>query len=84
MDNTGKEGSFKVFFLIMLLSLIIAFYWPKAPWISEPIHSVLDPTLGRLLGWNLTWGMVLIVTAVSLITTLFQKYTTDQETICCW
>ena len=81
MDNTGKEGSLKMIFLIMLLSLIIAFYWPRAPWISQPIHSILDPSLGRLLEWNTTGGMLIIVIMISFITTLVQKYTTDQATI---
>lgn len=81
MDNSGKEGSLKMIFLIMLLSLIIAFYWPRAPWVSQPIHSVLDPVLGRLLEWNVTTGMLIIVLLISLIVTLVQKYTTDQATI---
>ena len=81
MDNSGKEGSLKSVFLIMLLSLIIAWYWPKAPWLSGPIKAVLDPTFGALLRWNLTFGMFVIVGFISFITTLIQKYATDQETI---
>ena len=34
-----------------------------------------------LLGWNLTWGMLIIVFVISLITVLIQKYATDQETL---
>ncbi len=81
MDNTGKEGSLKVVFLIMLLSLIIAFCWPRFPIIKNSIHSILDPTLGTLLNWNITGGMLIIVLIISLFVTLVQKYTTDQETI---
>lgn len=81
MDNQGKEGSFRTLFFIMLVSLIIAYYWPKAPWLSGIVHSVLDPTFGNLLKLNITWGMSIIVIIISLITSLVQKYTTDQETI---
>jgi len=81
MDNTGKEGSFKVIFFVMILSLIIAFFWQSASWIKNPIHAVLDPTLGRLLEFNVTLGMFIIVVLISLITTLVQKYMTDQKTI---
>lgn len=81
MDNQGKEGSLKFVFFIMFLSLIIAFLWPTLSWIRNPIHAVLDPTLGALINWNLTIGMFSIVLLIALITTLAQKYTTDQETI---
>ena len=81
MDNTGKKGSFKIFFVIMIISLVIAFYWQNSPWLRQPIHNALDPSLGALLQWNLTIGMLVIVFFITLITTLFQKYTTDQKTI---
>ncbi len=80
-EKKGKEGSFKVLFFIMLLSLVIAFYWPRATWISGPIHAILDPTLGVLLNWNLLGGMFLVVFLIALITTLVQKHATDQATI---
>ncbi len=80
-EKKAKEGSFKIIFLIMILSLVIAFYWEKAAWIKNSIHAILDPTLGVLLNWNLTIGMLIIVCLIALITTLFQKYTTDQKTI---
>ena len=84
MDSEEKQAkgvSFKVILLIMFASLIIAFYWEKATWISGPIHSILDPTLGALLNWNLTLGMFIIIFIIALITSLVQKYTTDQKTI---
>ena len=80
-EKKAKEGSFKILFLIMLLSLVIAFYWPRATWISGPIHAILDPTLGALLDWNLVGGMFIIVFGIALLTTIIQKYTTDQKTI---
>ncbi len=81
MDNKGKEGSLLVIFTIMLISLGIAFLWPKVSWIRSPIHAILDPTLGVLLQWNVTVGMILITVLISFFTVLVQKYTTDQETI---
>jgi uncharacterized membrane protein (DUF106 family) len=80
-EKKAKEGSFKVLLLIMLLSLVIAFYWPRATWISGTIHAILDPTLGSLLNWNLTGGMFVIIIIIALITALVQKYATDQKTI---
>ena len=80
-EKKAKEGSFKILLLIMLLSLVIAFYWPRASWIREPIHVILDPTLGVLLNWNLLFGMFVVIFVIALITTLAQKYLTDQKTI---
>ncbi|MBI3623789.1 DUF106 domain-containing protein [Candidatus Pacearchaeota archaeon] len=79
MDN--KKGSFKLVFIVLIISLVIASLWNKVSWISKPIHSVLDPSLGALLNWNLLIGMIIIVAILNLITTLIQKYTTDQETL---
>ena len=65
----------------MILSMIIAFFWNSLAFAKNFIHSILDPTLGILLSWNVTWGMLLIVLLLTFITTVLQKYTTDQETI---
>jgi len=76
-----KEGSFKPMILIMLFSLLIAGLWEKVPAIKDAIHSGLDPTAGVLLNWNLHWGMFFIILIITVITTLVQKYGTDQETL---
>jgi uncharacterized membrane protein (DUF106 family) len=80
-EKQAKGVSFKVILLIMFVSIIIAFYWEKATWISGPIHAILDPTLGFLLNWNLTIGMFITILIIALITSLIQKYATDQKTI---
>jgi len=80
MDDEGK-GSFKGIFIVMVISFLIASFWNSVSWMREFAHSILDPTLGNLLGWNLTGGMILIVFSMALITSLTQKYGTDQETI---
>jgi uncharacterized membrane protein (DUF106 family) len=78
MDN---KGSFKPFFIVMLVSLLIVWLWNKIPAIGETAHLILDPSLGFLLNWNVTWGMIIIVFGISVIMTLVQKYATDQKTL---
>jgi uncharacterized membrane protein (DUF106 family) len=77
----NKEGSFIPVFVVMFISLLIAFTWDKIPIISNTMHLILDPTIGVLLNWNITFGMVVVIFMISIIMTLAQKYATDQETI---
>ncbi len=81
VSHKKKEGSFLLIFLIMFASLAIAFYWDKALWIKNSVHALLDPSAGALLNWNLTIGMLIIVFMITLITSLIQKYTTDQKAL---
>jgi uncharacterized membrane protein (DUF106 family) len=76
-----KEGSFVYIFIVMFASLAIAFYWDKLAFIKNSVHWALDPTAGALLKLNLTLGMLAIVFIITLITTLVQKYTTDQKAL---
>ena len=68
-------------FLVMIISLLIASAWNSMPVIKESVHAVLDPTAGKLLDFNLFWGMTIFVFIITLITVLFQKYGTDQEAL---
>ena len=77
----NKEGSFKLIGIVMAISVLIALLWNQLPWLKSAIHSVLDPSAGALLGWNLTLGMLIIVLIISLLTTIVQKYATDQKTL---
>ena len=81
MDKEGKEGSFKPMIIVMLISLVIAGLWDKLPIIKDSIHTVLDPSAGALLAWNLSWGMTIIILIITLIVTLAQKYATNQEAL---
>lgn len=81
MDTQGKEGSFKPIVFIMLISLAIAGFWNSVPIIKDSVHAILDPSAGVLLNWNLTWGMLILVFIIGIITTIVQKYATDQETL---
>lgn len=69
----------KVMFFVVIISLVVGGMWNKLPFVKDTIHGLLDPTAGELLNWNVNWGMVVIAASITLITTLLQKYTTDQN-----
>ena len=71
----------KVLFLVMLVSLGIAFFWNSLPIVSDTVHLILNPTAGALLGFNINWGMVIISGVISLFITIIQKYTVDNDTL---
>lgn len=75
----NKEGSFRLIFVFMLITMVIAFNWDKWAWLKNGIHAALDPSAGALLNWNLTIGMFILVLILSIVTTILQKYTTNQE-----
>jgi len=79
--ETKGEGSFKPIFFVMIASLVIAFFWDKIDFIKNSVDAVLNPSAGALLNWNMTWGMLIIVFIIGLITTIVQKYATDQKTL---
>lgn len=79
--SLNKEGSFKPIIYVMILSILIASFWDSVAFLKNSIHFALDPSLGALLNLNLTFGMLVIVFIISLITTLVQKYGTDQKTL---
>jgi uncharacterized membrane protein (DUF106 family) len=81
MDIKGKEGSFMPIFFVMLASILIAFFWNSFTFIKNTAHGVLDPSAGALLNWNLTYGFLFLIFILTLITTIAQKYLTDQQTI---
>lgn len=75
------NSGLKMLFLVSLIGIAVAFFWNTIPVVKEAVHVVLNPTAGRLLDWNIDWGLVIISAIISLITSLLQKYTTDQETL---
>jgi len=82
MDKERKEGSFKPIIFVMIISLVIAMFWDRIPFIKDSVHAALDPSAGWLLqNFNITLGMLLIIFTISLLTTLVQKYATDQEAL---
>jgi len=81
IDAKKKEGSFRPIIIIMLASLLIASLWDRVDEIKNSVHFLLDPSAGALLGWNLNWGMLIIVLMITIFTTVVQKYATDQKTL---
>jgi uncharacterized membrane protein (DUF106 family) len=81
MDNKGKEGSYTSMILIMVASLVIAGLWESLDFIKNSIHAILDPSVGAVLNWEVTWGLLLVIFILTIIMTLVQKYTTDQDTL---
>lgn len=66
-------------FLVMILGLVVATFWNHFPVVKEGVHAALDPSLGKLLSWNATVGLLAITAVLNLITTLIHKYSTDQD-----
>lgn len=64
---------------VMVFGLLFSFIYPSVPAIKNSIHFILDPTAGALLNWNATYGLIIITAIISLILTLVQKFTTNQE-----
>ena len=76
-----KEAGFKGIFIAIVVSMLIALLWDSFSFIKNFAHSILDPTAGWFLNWNLVWGMLILVFLISLIMTLIQKYLTDQKAL---
>ena len=68
----------KIMFLAALGGILLNSLWSAVPAISGFVHDVLDPSAGKLLGWNTLWGMFIILIILNFITSLLQKYTTNQ------
>lgn len=63
----------------MIASMAIASLWDSIPAIKIGAHAILDPSFGAILEWNLTFGMLIIVLALTFLMTLIQKYGTNQK-----
>ena len=70
-----------IMFGLMVVSLAIFWLWNSLPIIKDSVNYVLNPTVGEIINWNLTWGALLVFFTIAFITTLIQKYATDQETL---
>ncbi len=80
-NKSAKEGSFTPLIIFMVFTLIFAGLWDKVPAIKNAIHYMLDPSAGVLLNWNLNIGMLIVVLIITVLTTIVQKYATDQKTL---
>jgi len=81
MENKEGKSGFKMIIIVMVISLAIAGLWDRVGFIKNAIHFVLNPTAGFLLDWHLTIGMLIVVLVITLLTTIVQKYATDQKTL---
>lgn len=79
MNNKGS--GFTPLIIVMIASMVIAFWWDTIPAVKDAVHSILDPSMGVFLQWNLVFGMMIIVFLITLITTIIQKYATDQKAL---
>ncbi|MEK6917438.1 MAG: EMC3/TMCO1 family protein [Nanoarchaeota archaeon] len=77
----NKEGSFKPVVIVLVISMLIAFFWNSLTFLKDGVHAVLNPTLGALINWNVNIGMSIVVLLITVVTTVVQKYTTDQEAL---
>lgn len=69
----------KIMIGVMVFGIVFSIIYPQVPILKQSLHALLDPTAGVLLNWNPTFGLIIITAIISLILTLVQKYTTDQE-----
>lgn len=76
-----KQGSFRWIFIVLIASMIVGLMWNSMPIIKNAGHAILDPSVGALMNWNLTYGMIIVVFLITLVTTIIQKYATDQKAI---
>lgn len=68
-----------ILFIVFAISLFVGFAWESVPIIKNSVHSVLSPSFGALLSWNVLYGMLIILGILSLIMSLIHKYATDQK-----
>lgn len=68
----------KTMFLVLGISMLVALLWDNIPVIKDTIHSLLNPTIGSLLNWNVSLGLLIVTAIIVLITTVIQKQFTDQ------
>ena len=74
-----KKGGLVIALFVLFISFIIGIYWERLDSVREGVHFVLDPTFGRLIGYNSLIGFIITVAIISLALTLAQKYLTNQE-----
>jgi uncharacterized membrane protein (DUF106 family) len=77
----NKKGSLWPIVAIMFAPYLLFAFWDKVTFLKDGVHSILDPSFGALLQWNVTIGMLIVVLFITAIATLVQKYGTDQKAL---
>jgi uncharacterized membrane protein (DUF106 family) len=83
VKENKKAFSMLWFIVILGVSLYIASLWTatlfgKPAFVKTAVGSVLNPSLGAMLNWNVWVGFIVVIALTSLILTLAQKYLSDQ------
>lgn len=81
MDKEGMNRFFFIMFGLMAVSLLLVFLWNSVPIVKNSVGAVLNPTAGALINWDLVLGSLIVFFIIAFITTIVQKYATDQETL---
>ena len=68
-----------ILLLVMLLGIGVATFWDNFAFVKIGVHYALDPSLGKLLDWNVTIGLLIITGVLNFLTTLLHKKVTDQD-----
>jgi uncharacterized membrane protein (DUF106 family) len=79
----SQSKGLMIYFVVLFVSLYIASQWNatifgQPDFLKNAIGTVLNPTLGVLLNWQIYIGFLIIVALTSLILTLAQKYLSNQ------
>lgn len=74
-------SALRIIFIVLLISTAIAIFWDSVPIIKQSVHALLDPSIGKLLDYNISLGMIIVTAIIMLIITFVQKYTVDNETL---
>ena len=69
----------RTFFLLFVITALVPILWTKIPAISQIAHALLDPLFGNWLLFHPTFGMIGITAFLSLLLSLLQKYTINQD-----
>jgi len=67
--------------ILMVFGFIFGGMWNSIPAIKDGVHAALDPSFGAMLNWNTYLGMFVIIFIITAITTVAQKYLTDQASL---
>jgi len=67
-----------VMLLMYLVGGAATFLWNQVPLMKTTVHAILDPSIGALLDWNINFGFIIVMLLFAVITTLAQKYFSDQ------
>ena len=66
-----KEISFNTIVIFIAVSFAIAIFWDSFPLIKNTVHSILTPSFGALLNWNVTYGMLIISFLIAFIIMIY-------------